>query len=80
MKEKLLPNGSNLLDSYYKAKKMTKDLGLSYRKIDSCVKDCMLYWNEDATLDTCKVRAASRWKTDKRNGEDKYGLNGKRIL
>jgi len=58
---------------------MIKYLELSYRKIDSCVNNCMLYWKDDEKLDTCKVCGASRWKTNKRNGEDKYGLNGKRI-
>jgi len=43
VKEELLPNDSNLLDSYYEIKKMIKDLGLSYREIDSCMNDCMLY-------------------------------------
>jgi len=79
MKEELLLNGSNLPDSYYGAKKMIKDLGLSYEKIYSCVNDCMLHWKEDEKLDTCKVCGASRWKSDKRNGEDKYRSNGKRI-
>ena len=79
MKEELLPNGSNLPDSYYEVKKMTKDLGLFYEKIDSCVNGCMLYWNEDVKLDTCKVCGASKWKSDKRNSEDKYRSNGKRM-
>jgi len=30
---------------------MTKDLGLSYEKIDSCMNDCMLHRKEDETLD-----------------------------
>ena len=59
MKEELLPNGSNLSDSYYEAKKMIKDLGLSYKKIDSCVNDCMLYWKEDEELNTYKVCGVS---------------------
>jgi len=43
MKEELFLNGSNFPYSYYEAKKMIKDLRLSYEKIDSCVNDCMLY-------------------------------------
>ena len=35
LKEELLPNGSNLPDSYYGAKKIIKDLRLSYKKIDA---------------------------------------------
>ena len=79
MKEGLLPNGSNLPNSYYETKKMIKDLGLSYEKINSCVNDCLLYWKEDEKSDTCKVCGASKWKTDKHNGDNKYRSNGKRI-
>ena len=79
LKDELLPNGSNLPDSYYGAKTIIKDLGLSYKKIDACVNDCMLYWKEDEELDKCKVCGASRWKIDKRNGEDKYRGNGKKL-
>jgi len=42
MKEELLPNGSNLPDSYYEAKKMIKDLRLSYRKIETFLFMCCI--------------------------------------
>lgn len=44
LKEELLPDGTNLPNSYYKAKKIIKELGHSYDKIDACTNDCMLYW------------------------------------
>ncbi|XP_058006773.1 uncharacterized protein LOC110657485 [Hevea brasiliensis] len=69
--DELLPQGSNLPQSYYDAKKVIQDLGLSYKKIDACVNNCMLYWKEDERLDFCKICGYSRWKTDKYNGEDK---------
>nr|XP_016454278.1 PREDICTED: uncharacterized protein LOC107778517 [Nicotiana tabacum] len=50
LKEDLLPDGSNLPDSYYEAKKVIRHLGLSYKKIDACKNDCMLYWNDDKSL------------------------------
>ncbi|XP_058009289.1 uncharacterized protein LOC131183161 [Hevea brasiliensis] len=77
--DELLPQGSNLPQSYYDAKKVIQDLGLSYKKIDACVNNCMLYWKEDERLDFCKICGYSRWKTDKYNGEDKVKTNGKRI-
>ncbi|KAH0689484.1 hypothetical protein KY289_016842 [Solanum tuberosum] len=46
---------ANLSNSYYEAKKIIQELGLSYNKIDACTNDCMLYWNEDSLLDSCKV-------------------------
>jgi len=77
LKDEVLPNGSNFLNSYYGAKKITKYLGLSSKKIDVCVNDCVLYWKEDKDVDKCKVCGASRWKIDKHNGGDKYRYNGK---
>ncbi|XP_049381430.1 uncharacterized protein LOC125846002 [Solanum stenotomum] len=56
IKKELLPDGANLPSSYYEAKKIIKELGLSYDKIDACTNDCMLYWKEDSLLDSCKPR------------------------
>ncbi|XP_060213001.1 uncharacterized protein LOC132640428 [Lycium barbarum] len=78
LKEELLPDGANLPNSYYEAKKVIRDLGLSYHKIDACVNDCMLYWKEDNLLDSCKVCGASRWKIEKHSGEAK-NRKGKKI-
>ncbi|KAL2893830.1 Serine--tRNA ligase [Bienertia sinuspersici] len=77
--KELLPGRSKLPDSYYDSKKILKDLGLSYQKINACINDCMLYWRENEELDSCKVCGASRWKIDKRNREDKCNKKGKRI-
>ncbi|WCJ39818.1 hypothetical protein M5689_020778 [Euphorbia peplus] len=65
--KEILPNGSTLPESYYEAKRIIKDLGLSYDKIDACGKD------------TCKICGLSRWKDDIRSGETKLQRNGKRI-
>ncbi|XP_049345089.1 uncharacterized protein LOC125809514 [Solanum verrucosum] len=54
MLKELLPDGANLPNSYYEAKKIIKELGLSYNKIDACTNDCMLYWKEDSQLDSWK--------------------------
>ncbi|KAK6791485.1 hypothetical protein RDI58_010566 [Solanum bulbocastanum] len=78
LKEELLPDGTNLPNSYYKAKKIIKELGLSYNKIDACTNDCMLYWKEDSQLDSCKVCGASRWKIDIHCGKTR-NKKGKRI-
>ncbi|XP_070032150.1 uncharacterized protein [Nicotiana tomentosiformis] len=78
LKDELLPDGANVSNSYYKAKKVIRDLGLSYKKIDACINDCMLYWKENNLLNSCRVCGASRWKTDKHSGEAK-NKNGKKI-
>lgn len=78
MKNELLPPGSCLPDSYYEAKKVIRDLGLSYKKIDACPNHCMLYWKEDENRESCKVCKLSRWKEDKRTGEPMVGKCGKK--
>ncbi|XP_060168937.1 uncharacterized protein LOC132599669 [Lycium barbarum] len=78
LEEELLPDGANLPNSYYEAKKVIRDLGFSYHKIDAYVNDCMLYWKEDNLLDSCKVCGASRWKIEKPSWETK-NRKGKKI-
>lgn len=75
----ILPVGSTLPDTYYDAKKIIKDLGLSYEKIDACSNNCMLYWKDEEKLHVCKVCGVSRWKEDYRSGETKIQKNGKKI-
>ena len=41
---------SKLPKSYNEAKKVVKDLGLHYDKIQACRNDCMLYWKEHEVL------------------------------
>lgn len=79
LKNRLLPTGSTLPDSYKESKKIMRNLGLSYENIDACVNDCMLYWKENEKLDACNICGASRWKTNKHSGEDKCKSNGKKI-
>ena len=55
LKDELLPSGSLVSKSYYEAKKLIRDLGLCYQKIDACINRCMLFWKEDEELDKCKV-------------------------
>ena len=45
-----LPSNAKLPKDCYKAKKIIKDLGLSYEKIHACSKDCILYWKENVNL------------------------------
>ncbi|KAK9083134.1 hypothetical protein Scep_029605 [Stephania cephalantha] len=78
--KKVFPIDFNLPESYYKAKKkILKDLGLSYNKIDQRVNDCLLFWKEDEDVDLCKICSVSRWKEDNRIGEIKVGSNGKKM-
>ena len=39
----ILPDGHCLLDSLEKIRKVVRDLGLNYEKIDTCYNDCVLF-------------------------------------
>ncbi|XP_027351197.1 uncharacterized protein LOC113862307 [Abrus precatorius] len=54
---------ANIPSSFYEAKKTIAKLGLNYTKIHACLRDCMLYFREDANRDTCKTCKQSRWKS-----------------
>uniref|UniRef100_A0A2N9GHE4 Transposase-associated domain-containing protein n=1 Tax=Fagus sylvatica TaxID=28930 RepID=A0A2N9GHE4_FAGSY len=65
-----LPDGHLVLDSLYSAKKIIRDLGLNYEKIDACINDCVLYRNEYASLEQCPICMESRWKSMENNAEN----------
>ena len=56
--------------SFYEAKKVIKKLGLTYKKIDMCPNDCMLYWVEDENKEVCNKCKTSRWKNEKGDHEE----------
>ncbi|XP_071731001.1 uncharacterized protein [Rutidosis leptorrhynchoides] len=62
------PHLTSLPSSVNEAKKLTKDLGLGYEKIDVCPNDCMLYWGEREAQQSCHICKASRYEI---NIEDK---------
>ncbi|XP_024178852.2 uncharacterized protein LOC112184856 [Rosa chinensis] len=55
------PESENLPASFYKTKKLVKDLGLLYEKIDACPNDCMLFWKEHFAETICSICGASRY-------------------
>ncbi|KAL7174783.1 hypothetical protein ACSBR1_043887 [Camellia fascicularis] len=66
---KLLPKDNLVPKSTYEAKKILRELGLSYELIDACVNDCVLFWKANATLDKCPNCNASRYKTNHGRGK-----------
>lgn len=60
--QEFLPNDALIPKSYYEARKVIRDLGLDYIKIDACQNDCILYWGENADALQCPVCGLSRWK------------------
>jgi hypothetical protein len=74
----LLPKANVLPRSKYEAKKIICLLGLEVEKIHACQNDCMLFRNEDAMLEECRVCGTSRYmQNDKNIDEDDMGENKK---
>jgi len=62
----ILPKGHCLPDSMEKIKKVVRDLGLNYEKIDACYNDCVLFRGKEYEgLDNCPKCGETRWKQSK---------------
>ncbi|XP_030936487.1 uncharacterized protein LOC115961691 [Quercus lobata] len=59
---KVLLKGNLVPRSTYEAKKILRDLGMSYEHIDACKNDCALFWKENENLDKCPVCEVPRYK------------------
>ena len=77
LKDEILPADANLPNSYYESKKFITDIGLKYEKIDACNNNCMLFWKDDTSLESCRVCGLSRWKVDQTSGRVRKKQNGK---
>ncbi|XP_024023057.1 uncharacterized protein LOC112092090 [Morus notabilis] len=56
------PEGSRIPKSYYEAKRMMRKLGLGYKTIHVCPKECVLYYKEYKDLKDCPVCGHKRYK------------------
>ncbi|XP_076932136.1 uncharacterized protein LOC143597540 [Bidens hawaiensis] len=59
--QKMIPE-AKLPASFTQAKKITRDIGLDYKKIHACPNDCMLYWKEYEDAEVCHICHTSKWK------------------
>ena len=59
-------------------KKIINKLSLNYTKVDACPNDCMVYWGEDASKESCKRCHTSRWKPKGKGNEEGAFSNGKK--
>ena len=66
------PESETLPNNYYEAKKILRDLGLHYIKIDACPSDCMLYSKEHANAKECVFCGVSRWKSSDDHSTDEF--------
>ena len=67
--KEVLPEGALVPNSYYESKKVIRDLGLDYTKIDACDNDCILYWREHANAQSCPTCRKPRWKSTNHKGK-----------
>ncbi|XP_050255872.1 uncharacterized protein LOC126701630 [Quercus robur] len=73
------PSNAKLPKDCYEAKKIIKDLGLSYEKIHACPKDCILYWRENAIFEACPNCNISRWENNESKGQQSTNASSKKI-
>ncbi|XP_049374847.1 uncharacterized protein LOC125839922 [Solanum verrucosum] len=57
-----LPEANHVLDNYCHTKKLVCSLGLPVKKIDCCNSGCILYWDDDKDLTSCKFCGYERYK------------------
>ncbi|CAL8118570.1 unnamed protein product [Prunus armeniaca] len=61
--KRMLPTDNCLPKDHRQAQKVLNGLGLGYEKIHACKNNCMLFYKEYETLDTCPICNKSRFKT-----------------
>ncbi|XP_074560392.1 uncharacterized protein LOC141816527, partial [Curcuma longa] len=61
----MLPESNNLPSNLYKTKKQLSNLGLGYKKIDACVNNCILYYEEYKDYKECPICFHPRYKLRK---------------
>ncbi|KAM0909763.1 hypothetical protein ACQ4PT_014614 [Festuca glaucescens] len=57
-----IPNGNELPQNFYEAKKIISKFGLDYKKNHACPNNCQLFWKGTENDDFCSICKASRWK------------------
>ena len=73
----MLPSDAKLPKDQYESKKIVRDLGLGYKKINACPNDCMLFWKENVNLEACLCCKVSRWKTNEASVTGNNALSSK---
>ncbi|CAL2259321.1 unnamed protein product [Prunus armeniaca] len=65
--KRMLLTDNCLPKDHRQAQKVLNGLGLGYEKIHACKNNCMLFYKEYETLDTCPICNESRFKTTSQN-------------
>ncbi|KAI5317517.1 hypothetical protein L3X38_037224 [Prunus dulcis] len=76
----MLPTDNCLPKDHKHAQKVLHGLGLGYEKIHACKNNCMLFYKEHETLDTCPICNESRFKMTSQNRTTKIPQKVMRYL
>jgi Zn ribbon nucleic-acid-binding protein len=66
----MLPEGNQIADSVYEAKKIICPLGIEVEKIHACKNNCILFCGDNVDLDKCPKCGYDRYKRKKDGGDD----------
>ncbi|CAL8992424.1 unnamed protein product [Prunus brigantina] len=78
--KRMLPTENCLPKDHRQAQKVLNGLGLGYEKIHACKNNCMLFYKEYETLDTCPICKESRFKVTSQNRTTKIPQKVMRYL
>ncbi|CAL8153844.1 unnamed protein product [Prunus armeniaca] len=76
----MLPTDNCLPKDHKQAQKVLNGLGLGYEKIHACKNNCMLFYKEHESLDTCPICNESRFKMTSQNRTTKIPQKVMRYL
>ncbi|BBN69141.1 hypothetical protein Prudu_771S000200 [Prunus dulcis] len=77
---RMLPTDNCLPKDHRHEQKVLNDLGLGYEKIHACKNNCMLFYKEYETLDTCPICKELRFKMTSQNRTTKIPQKVMRYL
>jgi hypothetical protein len=69
----MLPEGNQIAESVYEAKKIICPLGIEVEKIHACKNSCVLFHGDYAYFDKCPKCGFDRYKRKKDGGDDNNG-------
>ena len=58
----IIPSGNSFPDNFHESKKLVKNLGMQYEKIDVCPNNCMLFYGTNIAKHTCDFCGKYRFK------------------
>ncbi|XP_019197160.1 PREDICTED: uncharacterized protein LOC109191027 [Ipomoea nil] len=73
--KEVVPEDNLVPDNLYETKRLLRGMGLPVQKIDCCKNNCMIYWESDIDMTTCKFCAHPRFKQTSRGTTKRQKTN-----